>query len=108
MSKLISKIKNVNLTGSTGALGYRRYQDNNTMKREFVFPLVVGVILGGLLMLFWQFNARLNNVAAGVSQLGQATTQNTQTVNDIVNFINGATGQNQNGQAPATNTPAAE
>lgn len=85
----------------------RRFQDNNIMKREFVFPLVVGVILGGLLMLFWQFNARLNNVAAGVSQLGQVTSQNTQTVNDIVSFINNATG-GQNGQTPATTPPAAE
>ena len=75
------------------------------MKREFVFPLVVGVILGGLMMLFWQFNARLNNVAAGVSQLGQISSQNAQTVNDIVGFINNATGA-QNGQAPAT-PPAA-
>jgi len=77
------------------------------MKREFVFPLVVGVILGGLLMIFWQFNARLNNVAAGVTQLGQVSSQNTQTVNDIVSFINNATGA-QNGQAPAATPPAAE
>ncbi len=102
MARLI-KSNITNLTGSVDALSYRRDQVNNTMKREFVFPLVVGVILGGLLMLFWQFNARLNNVAAGVSQLSQVTTQNTQTVNDIVSFINNATGQN--GQTPAANTP---
>ncbi|MFA5154978.1 MAG: hypothetical protein WC453_00940 [Patescibacteria group bacterium] len=75
------------------------------MKREFVFPLVVGVIIGGLLMVFWQFNARLSNIAAGVAQLEQATSQNTKNVGDIITFINNATGQN--GQAPANNTPAA-
>ena len=103
MARLI-KINNANLTGKAGTMSLRRFQDNNTMKREFVFPLVVGVILGGLLMLFWQFNARLNNVAAGVNQLSQVTTQNTQTVNDIVSFINNATG----GQTPTTTPPAAQ
>ena len=78
------------------------------MKREFVFPLVVGIILGGLLMIFWQFNSRLSNIAAGVVQLEQATSQNTKTVGDIVTFINNATGQ-KGGAAPAAttdNTPA--
>jgi len=72
------------------------------MKREFVFPLVVGVILGALVMIFWQFNIRLNNVASGVVQLEQATSQNTKTVSEIVTFINNATGQK------AAATPAAE
>lgn len=71
------------------------------MRREFVFPLVVGVILGALLMLFWQFNARLNNVGAALAQIEQVTAQNTKTVNDIVAFINQATGANN--QAPAAN-----
>jgi len=79
--------------------------NNNFMKREFVFPMVVGIILGGLLMIFWQFNARLSNIAAGVVQLEQATSQNTKTVGDIVTFINNATGQK--GAAPAAaETPA--
>jgi len=72
------------------------------MKREFVFPLVVGLILGALVMVFWQFNSRLNNIAAGVTQLEQATGQNSKTVADIVTFINNATGQN--GQTPAAGT----
>jgi hypothetical protein len=79
-----------------------RQLEKNTMKREFVFPLVVGLILGGLLMMFWQFNARLNNASVALSQLEQATAQNTKTVTDIVAFINQATGANK---APAT-TPA--
>lgn len=99
----LTKTKVTNLAGIAEAGSYRRYQDNNIMKRELVFPLVVGVILGAFLMLFWQFNARLNNIAAGVSQLSQATSQNTQTVNDIVNFINNATGQANQG----TPTPPA-
>jgi hypothetical protein len=61
------------------------------MKREFVFPLIVGLILGGLIMIFWQFNARLDNVTAAMVQLEQASDQNTKTVGQIVTFINGAT-----------------
>lgn len=81
------------------------------MKREFVFPLIVGVIFGALVMIFWQFNVRLNNVLAATSQLEQATAQNTKTVGDIVAFINQATGANKNAAnansgAAATETPA--
>ncbi len=83
--------------------------DNNTnknMKKDFIFPLIVGLILGALVMLFWQFNARLNSVRAALTQLDSATAQNTNSVNEIVNFINQATGGQQNGaanqQAPVT------
>lgn len=78
----------------------RRALNNNSMRREFVFPLIIGIILGALVMIFWQFNARLNAQLAAMSQLQQATAQNTKTVNDIVAFINQATGGNQN-QTPA-------
>ena len=79
------------------------------MKREFVFPLIVGVIAGALIMILWQFGARLNNVTAALAQLEQANAQNTKTVSDVVNFINQATGANKNaaGAAP-TETPAAK
>ena len=85
------------------ASSYRTNNNNNTMKREFVFPLIMGIILGALVMIFWQFNARLNNVLNATSQLEQATAQNTKTVSDIVAFINQATGANK----AATGTPAA-
>ncbi len=65
--------------------------NNKTMNREYVFPLIVGVILGALVMIFWQFNARLNNISTGVVQLDKATVQNTKTVGNIVNFINKST-----------------
>ncbi|MFA5023498.1 MAG: hypothetical protein WC523_00875 [Patescibacteria group bacterium] len=74
------------------------------MRREFVFPLIVGVILGALLMMFWQFNARLVNIGTGLNQLEQATAQNTKTVNDIVAFINQATGANNQAATPAPTT----
>jgi len=76
------------------------------MKKELVFPLIVGLVLGVLIMLFWQLNVKLNNSGARLAQLEQATASNTQAVSEIVSFINQATGQNgANGQAPAT-TPA--
>lgn len=103
MPRLINNIKiPVRSTSS-----YRINNNNNTMKREFVFPLIVGLILGALLMIFWQFNARLNNELNATAQLEQATAQNTKTVNDIVAFINQASGANKGGAAaPAATTPA--
>jgi len=77
--------------------------NNKSMKREFVFPLVIGIIAGALIMIFLNFSARLNNASNALMQLQQATAQNTTTVNEIVGFINQATGANT--QAPAT-TPA--
>jgi hypothetical protein len=77
--------------------------NKKTMRREFIFPLVVGIILGALLMILWQFNARVSNIGTALNQLEQATAQNTKTVNDIVAFINQATGANQKA---ATETPA--
>ncbi|MFA5131408.1 MAG: hypothetical protein WC467_03195 [Patescibacteria group bacterium] len=74
------------------------------MRREFLFPLIVGVIAGGLIMLFWQFNARLNNAGNALVQLQTASAQNTKTVNDVVTFINQATGANK--AATDTTAPA--
>ena len=84
---------NFNNLNATTAISYRRQLSNKTMNRDFVFPLVAGIIVGALVMILWQFNSRLNNVALGVNQLSQVTNQNAQTVNDIVNFINSAGGQ---------------
>lgn len=91
-----------NIISPAAAFASRRELSNNTMKREFVFPLVVGLILGGLIMIFWQFNARLNNAANAMAQIESAVSQNTKTVSDIVTFINNASGQAQ--QAPAADT----
>ena len=79
--------------------------NNKTMKREFVFPLVVGIILGALVMIFWQFTARLNNIGVALNQLEQVTAQNTKTVNDIVAFINQATAANKQATTPGAPTP---
>lgn len=94
-------IKNNNIN-PTESISFRRELNNKTMKRELVFPLIVGIILGALVMIFWQFNARLNNQIVAMNQLQQATAQNTKNVTDIVTFINNATGANK---TPAA-TPA--
>ena len=72
------------------------------MQREFVFPLIVGVILGALVMIFWQFNARQSNQFAAMQQLDQATSQNTQTLASVVSFLNNATGANKAAATPTT------
>lgn len=101
MPRLIKNNFN-NLNGSAAAISYRRQLNNNSMNRDFVFPLVAGIVIGALVMILWQFNSRLNSVALGVNQLSQVASQNAQTVNDIVSFINNAGGQ----QAPVTPAPA--
>lgn len=82
--------------------------NNKSMKREIMLPLIAGIIAGALLMIFWQFNARLSNATNALVQLQQATAQNTKSVNDIVAFINQATGAGAAGGAAAgtPTTPA--
>ncbi len=68
--------------------------------------MIAGIVLGVLVMLFWQLNAKLNNSSARLAQLEQATSANSQAVTEIVSFINQASGQNgANTQTPAP-TPA--
>lgn len=68
--------------------------------------MIAGIVLGVLVMLFWQLNAKLNNSSARLAQLEQATSANTQAVSEIVSFINQASGQNgASAQTPAP-TPA--
>jgi uncharacterized membrane protein YvbJ len=81
--------------------------NKKSMRREFIFPMVMGLIIGALIMIFFQFNARLNNATVALGQLEQASSQNTKTVNDVVAFINQATGANKqaaNGAGAATDT----
>jgi len=83
-------IKKVKIKSSARAKSSRVGQ-NNTMRKEIVFPLVVGLILGALVVIFFQFTTRLNVQRSRVAQLEQVTAQNSQALNDIVNFINNAT-----------------
>lgn len=81
--------------------------NNNSMKRELVLPIIAGILFGAMIMIFWQFTAALKNQNARLTQLETVTSQNTQTVNDIVTFINNAT----KGAAATDNTttpPAAQ
>ena len=71
------------------------YRNNNkNMNKDLILPLIAGLLLGAMIMILWQFNSRLNNVRAALTQLNEITTQNTNTVNEVVNFINQASGQN--------------
>ena len=75
---------------------YRNNKKN--MKKDFILPLIVGLILGAMIMIFWQFNSRLNNVRAALVQIDQVTAQNTETVNEVVNFLNQAMNAEGQGQ----------
>ena len=76
-----------------------------TMRRETIIPLVIGLLIGALFVIFFNFNSRLNNNALVISQLEQATASNTKNVTDVINFINNASKGATGTEAPAT-TPA--
>jgi uncharacterized membrane-anchored protein YhcB (DUF1043 family) len=69
------------------------------MKKESIIYLVSGLIVGALIMLFLQFNAKLTTQKARLDQLEQANSVNTQTVNQVVSFLNGSA------QQTASSTP---
>lgn len=71
------------------------------MKKEVIFPLIAGLVMGVLLMLFWQLSARMTNNSMRLAQLEQASAQNTQALSEVVGFINQATGQGQPETTPA-------
>lgn len=71
------------------------------MKKEVIFPLIAGLVMGVLLMLFWQLSARMTNNSMRLAQLEQASAQNTQALTEVVGFINQATGQTQPEATPA-------
>ena len=73
------------------------------MKKESTFMLVVGIIVGILVMLFISFQLQVSNVAQRASGLEQAVSQNSQTLEEVVNFLNqGAQPAPGTEQAPAT------
>ncbi len=60
------------------------------MNKDQLFPLIFGLILGILLMFFWNLGSSLNNQNLRLRQLEQAATANSQSIAQIVNFINSA------------------
>lgn len=79
---------NNNLNKKTRAISSRRTNNKKNMNKDLILPMIVGILLGAMVMIFWQFNSRLNNVRGALAQLDQVTTQNTNTVSEIVNFLN--------------------
>ena len=76
---------------------------NNTMKKENIINFVIGLLVGAMFVVFFQFNARLNNNSLIISQLDQAVAANTQNLNDVISFLNSGAQQ----QGAATETPPA-
>lgn len=80
--------------------------NSKTMRRETIVPLIIGLLIGALFVVFFQFNATLNNNALRISQLEQATASNTKNVTDVITFINNAQKGAQGANTPAATTPA--
>ena len=73
------------------------------MKKENIINFVIGLLVGAMFVVFFQFNARLNNNSLVISQLDQAVAANTQNLNDVISFLNSGAQQ----QGAATETPPA-
>ncbi len=73
------------------------------MNKESIMHIVIGLIIGIIITLFFQFNARLMTQGNRLDQLEQANGVNTQTVTEVVNFLNGSA-QQQEGTASTTPT----
>jgi hypothetical protein len=52
--------------------------------------LITGLIIGILLVVFFDFNSRLNSNTVLLNQIEQASESNTKNINDVITFINGA------------------
>ncbi len=63
------------------------------MKNEQLITLIFGLILGVLLMFFWNLGSSLNNQNIHLNQLEQVTQNNSQSINEVINFINSITAQ---------------
>ena len=77
---------------------------NNIMKKENIINFVIGLLVGAMFVVFFQFNARLNNNSLIISQLDQAVATNTQNLNDVISFLNSSAQQAPG--AETTETPA--
>lgn len=98
--QIINKNKTIKKRPSLATTA-KRYNNNNSMKKDLIFPLVVGIIFGAMIMIFWQFTARINNQNMRLAQLEEFATKNSQTVNDIVGFINQSLPPQDGSAAPA-------
>ena len=66
------------------------------MKQENFLNLIAGLLLGVLLMLFWQLNSKINFTSARISQLEQVTTTTSASITEVVEFLNKLAGQAEN------------
>ncbi len=58
------------------------------MNKDQLFSLIFGLVLGILLMFFWNLGASLNNQNMRLMQLEQVATENSQRTDQIINFLN--------------------
>ncbi len=63
------------------------------MNKDQLFPLIFGLVLGVLLMFFWNLGASLNNQSMRLSQLEQVAIENQQRVEQIITWLQTPAGQ---------------
>jgi hypothetical protein len=73
------------------------------MRREYIAPLVVGILAGVVVMFFVQFGIKLTQQQSRLAQIEVAVANNGKAISEVVAFIQKAQGGAQGGgaQAPA-------
>jgi len=73
------------------------------MRREYIAPLVIGILVGVVVMFFVQFSVKLVDQRSRLAQIETAVANNSTTISEVVSFIQ----KSQNAGGQEANTPAA-
>ncbi len=71
------------------------------MRREYIAPLVIGILVGVVVMFFAQFTVKLNQQKTRLDQIETAVANNGKAISEVVTFIQKAQGSQAGTQAPA-------
>ena len=72
------------------------------MRREYIAPLVVGILVGVVVMFFVQFSIKLVDQKTRLTQIETAVANNSTTISEVVSFIQ----KSQNAGTQGTNNTA--
>ena len=72
------------------------------MRREYIAPLVIGILVGVVVMFFVQFSAKMIDQRSRLAQIETAVANNSSTISEVVSFIQQSQNPSQGTGTPAT------
>jgi len=75
------------------------------MRREYIAPLVVGILVGVVVMFFVQFSIKLVDQKTRLTQIETAVANNSTTISEVVSFIQKSQNAGTQGTNNAATTP---